>query len=144
MKFEPSLQFNGDCFEALSFYSSVFNGSIEMLLTWGDSPMSAHVPSGYENRIMHASMRVGDNLIMGSDSLSGATTAGSAVSISISIPSVEESERVFVALASGGLVFMPFQPTFWAKGFGQLTDRFGIPWMVNCEDRSKDDGLPHA
>jgi PhnB protein len=46
---------------------------------------------------------------------------------------VEEAERRFQALAEGGTVQMPLQPTFWARTWGMLVDRFGTPWIVNGE-----------
>jgi PhnB protein len=44
-----------------------------------------------------------------------------------------DGERLFQALSDGGTVHVPFEPTFWSPGFGVLTDRFGIPWEINCE-----------
>lgn len=133
MKLEPAFQFNGDCAEAMSFYAALFGGLIETAVTWGQSPVSASVPHGYEDKLMHSSVRFDDHQIMGSDALPGRYVPGSAVTISIAITAVDEGQRIFDALADGGKVLMPFQKMFWAEGFGQVTDRFGIPWMVNCE-----------
>lgn len=133
MKLEPAFQFNGNCAEALSFYADIFGGSIEVTVTWGNSPMGTNVPKGYEDKIMHTSLRFGDNLLMGSDALPGRYASGSAVTVSIAVRSLDEGKRIFESLAVGGVVLMPFQEMFWAKGFGQVTDKCGIPWMVNCE-----------
>ncbi len=133
MKFEPYFEFDGNCAEAMSFYAALFSGSVEVAVTWGKSPMKTDVPHGYEDKLMHASLRFGDQHIMGSDALPGRYARGSAVTISIAVSSVSEGQRIFDALADEGKVLMPFQKMFWAEGFGQLTDRFGIPWMVNCE-----------
>lgn len=134
LKLQPAFQFDGNCAEAMSFYATVFGGSVEVAMTWGNSSMSASIPQGYEDKIMHTSMRFGDALIMGSDALPGRYSSGSAVTISVALYAVDEGKRIFDALASGGVVIMPFQEMFWAKGFGQVTDKFGIPWMVNCEE----------
>ena len=53
--------------------------------------------------------------------------------VCIGVDTAEEAERIFEALSKGGNVGMPIAETFWAKRFGMVTDRFGTPWLVNCE-----------
>jgi len=82
---------------------------------------------------MHARLQVGDALLMASDAPPGRFTPAQGISVSLQLTDPAEAERIFHGLAEGGEVTMPIEPTFWALRFGMVTDRFGIPWMVNCE-----------
>lgn len=128
------LSFNGDCAEAFAHYERVLGGTINRVLTYGASPMADHVPPSEQNRVMHASLTLGGTQLMGADGVSSHPYAGSTgFSVSLSYPTAEQAAQVFEALGAGGAVIMPFGPTFWAKGFGVLTDRFGVSWMVGCD-----------
>jgi PhnB protein len=133
MDFSPYLNFKGQCAEAFEFYARTFGGQITFMQTHGDSPMKDSVPPDWHDKIMHASLKVGDKVLMGSDAPPDRYTAPKGFFISIALPSATDGERIFNALTEGGTVTMPFQKTFWATGFGMGADRFGIPWMVNCE-----------
>lgn len=133
MKLSTHLGFDGNCDEAMKFYESTFGGKIEFRMTWAESPMCDQVEEAFRDRIMHQAVKVGDTVLMGADAPPGRYQKPQGIVVSISVPDVDEAERVFKTLAEGGSVQMPFQETFWAKGFGMLTDRFAIPWMVNCE-----------
>ena len=124
--------FDGNCAEAMRFYESVLGGKLEMMVTHGQSPMADQAPPGMADRIMHAAIHVGDRMLMASDTMVGEPYAGMKnFAVSLMYPGVAEAQRTFDALAEGGNVTMPFQRTFWAEGFGMVTDRFGTPWMVN-------------
>jgi PhnB protein len=127
------LVFNGRCEEAFKFYATSLGGKIEMAMTFGDSPMSDQAPADWRNKIMHARMTVGDTTLMGSDAPPDRYEQPKGFSLSIGIKNAAEAERMFNELAAGGKVEMPLQQTFWAVKFGMLVDRFGIPWMINCE-----------
>jgi PhnB protein len=129
----PYLVFDGRCEEAFRFYEKTLGGKIEMIMPHEGTPAEAHVPKEWLKKIMHVSMSVGSATLMGSDSPPDRYKQPSGFSVSLQIPDAAEGERVFAALSEGGTVSMPFQPTFWAKRFGMCTDRFGIPWMVNCQ-----------
>ena len=133
MQLNPYLMFNGQCETAFRFYEQCLGGKIEAMLTYGGSPMTEHVPPEWRDKIMHASLMVDGKILMGSDSMPEQyeETKGSSVSVSMDDPT--EAERIFQALAEGGTVQMPLQETFWAVRFGMLTDQFGIPWMINCD-----------
>ena len=133
MQITPYLTFNGNCSEAFRFYAECLGGTIEMMMSHGDSPVAAQVPKEWHSAIMHARLKVGDGVLMASDvpPEQGQTPQGFSISIGAATPA--EAERVFEALSAGGTVRMPLQPTFWAERFGMLVDRFGIAWMVNCE-----------
>ncbi|MGH9339795.1 MAG: VOC family protein [Acidobacteriota bacterium] len=98
--------------------------------------MAEQVPSEWRNKILHASLIVGDKVLMGSDSPPEHCEETKGFSVSLGIDDAGDAERIFHALAENGTVRMPIQKTFWAARFGMLVDQFGIPWMVNCEQAS--------
>jgi PhnB protein len=132
-KLSTHLNFNGNCEEALNFYANVLGGLIEFKMTWGESPMSAQMPAEEQDKIMHMSMRMGGDTLMGADAPPNRFQKAQGMTVSISMDEVADAKKAFEALADGGQTTMPFQETFWAKGFGMCTDKFGTPWMVNCE-----------
>ena len=133
MQLNSYLNFNGDCEAAFRFYEQCFGGKIEMMLTHGAAPSAEHVPADWHDKIMHARLVLGDRLLMGSDSPPGHYEEPKGIYVQLAIDDPAEAERVFRALAENGQVTMPFEQTFWAYRFGMLRDRFGIPWMINCE-----------
>lgn len=129
---QPYLFFNGRCEEAIEFYCSAVDARIEMLMRYKESPdplPEDKVPPGYDDKVMHASLRIGDSVVMASDGCAEGT-ALQGFSLALSVADVAEAKRRFDALAAGGHVTMPLAPTFWSPGFGMLTDRFGVAWMV--------------
>ncbi len=133
MKLQAYLNFGGTCREALTFYAKTFGGEITFLQSFGESPMSDHVSSDAQDLVMHATLQVGDQQIMGSDAPGDRYKAPQGFSVSVGLSDPEQAKSIFAALAEGGKVDMEIQPTFWAAQFGMVTDRFGIPWMINCE-----------
>ena len=127
------LVFNGECEAAFKFYERCLGGKIEMSMTHGDSPMSEQVPAEWRSKIMHARMTVGGTVLMGSDAPPDHYREPQGFSLSIGTKDPAEAERMFNELAAGGKVQMPLEKTFWAAKFGMVVDRFGIPWMINCE-----------
>jgi PhnB protein len=132
MRVNPYLNFNGQCEEAFKVYEQCLGGNIQMMMTYGESPMGDHVSSDWRGKIIHATLIVGDTELGGADPPPGyfEKSAGFAVAVQVDEPA--EAERAFSALAENGTVTMPIQETFWAARFGMLVDRFGIPWMINC------------
>jgi PhnB protein len=130
---EPYLFFGGRCEEALEFYRSSLGARIDMMMRFSESPQPpppGSLPTGFENKIMHASVRIGDCRLMASDGDEpGPHFKG--FSLSLTFASEAEVERAFVALAAGGKIGMPLSKTFWSPKFGMLTDRFGVVWMVS-------------
>lgn len=128
------LFFDGNCADAMRFYERVTGGKIMMMMKYSDSPQPAdpqHCPPGSEDRIMHASMDINGRMLMASDTPQGMFKTMQGFALSLTYPTPEEAKTRFDALADGGKVVMPFAPTFWSKGFGMLTDKFGTPWMVS-------------
>ena len=133
MDITPYLNFNGQCAAAFKFYEQVLGGTIEMMQTHGDSPMKDHVPADWHDKVIHARLRVDGQAIMGSDAPPQYYSAPQGMYVSIGVRTTADGSRIFNALADGGKVTMPFEPTFWSPGFGMVVDRFAIPWMVNSE-----------
>lgn len=132
VKLNPYLAFDGTCREAFEFYEKVFDGRIVFIQSIGESPMAAHSPPEAHGRIMHVTLNIGDQVIQGADAPPGQFTKPGGFSVAVHVEDVATGERVFSALSDGAQVKMPFQQTFWAKGFGMLIDKFGTPWMVNA------------
>lgn len=133
MQLNPYLMFNGQCEAAFKFYERCLGGKIEMMLTFGESPTTEPIPPEWRSKVMHARLVVGDKVLMGSDAPPDRYEGPKGFSVSLSVDDPAEAERIFHALEENGTVRMPLQETFWAVRFGMLVDRFGIPWMVNCE-----------
>jgi len=129
----PYLNFNGQCEAAFKLYENVLGGKIEFKITHGESPMADKVSADWQKKIMHATLRVGDNVIMGSDAPPQYYQKPQGFSVSYSAKKPEDAERIFKVLSEKGSVQMPLQKTFWAQKFGMFTDQFGIPWMISCE-----------
>jgi PhnB protein len=130
---QPYLFFGGRCEEALDFYRNTLGAQVDMLMHYKDNPEPTPpgtLPPGFENKVMHASFRIGGSTLMASDGCE-AGSRFDGFSLSLSVPTEAEADRVFAALADGGNVQMPLNKTFWSPRFGMLTDRFGIGWMIS-------------
>jgi PhnB protein len=133
MKVQPYLFFNGRCEEALAFYRNVLRAEVLMLMRFKDNPDQPPpgvVPPGSEDKIMHACLRIGESEVMASDGCSMEAPAFQGVSLSLSVPSEGEANRLFHALGEGGQVQMPIGKTFFSPRFGVVADRFGVSWMI--------------
>ena len=137
MQIIPYLNFGGQCEEAFHFYAKCLGGQIEAIMRFGDSPMASQVPPDWGSKVIHARLNVSGAILLGSDAPPPRYQPPQGMSVSISIKDLAQSEKAFEGLAEGGSVQMPFQKTFWSAGFGMLVDRFGIPWMVNCEQAAE-------
>lgn len=135
MNIIPHLNFNGQCKEAFEFYAKLLDGEIKFSMTWGEMPGGAadQFPPETRSRIMHTTLEVDGDFIMGADSPPDRYTQPKGITVSIGVKDKGKGERIFNSLSEGGSVTMPFAQTFWSAGFGMCIDRFGIPWMVNTE-----------
>ena len=133
MQLSPYLLFNGDCEQALKFYEQTLGAKIEFLTRFAGSPSAEQAPPEWGDKVLHATLKIDGNVVMASDAPPGHYEKPQGMSISISLNDRAKAESIFNALAEGGKTLMPFAKTFWASGFGMCVDRFGIPWMVNCE-----------
>ena len=134
MHLTTHLNFNGDCEEAFQFYVQHLGSKIVTLMRYEGSPMEKHVPAEWAKKVIHASMSLADGMVMGADSPPDRYEAPKGFTVTIGLSDETEAERIFAALSENGKVDMPLQKTFWATRFGMVTDRFGIPWMINCGD----------
>jgi len=133
MQLSPYLLFNGDCEAAFKFYAEILGGKIEAMLSHVGTPAEEHVPAAWREKVLHARMTVADSVLLASDAPPDRYQKPGGFSVSIQLADPEDAERIFNALADGGQIYMPFAETFWAARFGMLADKFGIPWMINCE-----------
>lgn len=133
MQVNPYLFFDGTCEEAFKFYHQTLGGNLGDMLTFAGSPAEGEVPPELSHKIMHTHLDFGDWAIMGSDCMPGQYSTPQGFSVSLQVADTAEAERVFNALAEGGNIQMPLAETFWAKRFGMAVDRFGTPWMINCD-----------
>jgi PhnB protein len=95
--------------------------------------MAGQVPADWSDKIMHGSVTIGDQTLMGGDIAPDQYEEPKGFSLSLQIKSAADAERIFHEMAKDGRVVMPLEKTFWAERFGMLVDRFGIPWLINCE-----------
>jgi PhnB protein len=133
MLVQPYLFFNGRCEEALDFYANALGAEITMVMRYQDAPdppPPGMIAPGSEGKIMHASFRLGETTVMASDGRCGGQLEFRGFSLSLTVTSEGEADRVFAALAEGGHVHMPLGKTFFAPRFGMVADRFGVSWMV--------------
>ncbi|HXA23280.1 MAG TPA: VOC family protein [Acetobacteraceae bacterium] len=136
MQVQTYLFFDGRCEEAIDFYRGALGAEVTMLMRFKDCPEPAQqgegcaITPGTENKIMHASLRIGDATLLVSDGRCTGQTNFQGFALSLDAPSEPEAERLFAAVGSGGQVQMPLAKTFFAKSFGMVTDRFGVTWMV--------------
>jgi len=126
------LHFPGNCREAFAFYAATLGGNVSFSLTYGESPAAAETPADVRDKIMHARVDIGAQMLLGSDVVHGRYEAPSCFNVMAGGYEPADAERIFQALAAQGTISMPLQETFWAQRFGMCTDRFGVPWMVNC------------
>lgn len=129
---QPYLFFGGRCEEAIAFYKASLGATPGMVFRFNESPdpvPEGLLPPGFENKIMHAEIQVGDVKILVSD---GCHDAANFVGfrLALTVPTVKEADRTFEALAEGGTIDMPICETFWSPRYGQVTDKFGVGWMV--------------
>ncbi len=136
MQMSPYLLFNGQCEAAFKAYAECLGGKIEAMIPHAGSPAEQQVPAEWRNKILHARLTVGNEVLMGSDAPPGRYEEPKGFSVSLEVKDPAEADRIFNALAENGSVRMPIQKTFWAERFGMLVDRFGTPWMINCSPAS--------
>lgn len=139
MQVQAYLFFDGRCEEALTFYSEALGAKVEMMMRFRDNPEPpsegdtsggcVQVP-GSEDKIMHASFRIGDSIVMASDGNCGGNPSFQGFSLTLNANDDAHAHQLFEALSRGGQILMPLQKTFFASSFGMLADRFGMNWMV--------------
>lgn len=127
---QPYLFFEGRCEEALTFYGRVLGAEVTMMMRFKDSPESGMCTPADKNKVMHASVRIGDTTVMASDGSCEEAATFQGFSLSLTVPDVAQAEQVFSALGEGGKVQQPLIQTFFSPRFGMVEDRFGVSWMI--------------
>jgi PhnB protein len=131
MQVQPYLSFDGRCEEALNFYRRALGAEVEMLMRFRDSPEpQQHAPEAAD-KVMHASLRIGDAKVMASDGRCTGKPSFQGFALALEPANEAEAQRLFGALADGGQVQMPLAKTFFSPCFGMVADRFGVSWMVH-------------
>jgi PhnB protein len=133
MELAPYLNFNGQCEAAFRFYARCLGGRPGEIFRYGGTPMADEVPVDWHDKVMHTTLTVGHQVLMGADSPPGRYETPQGMSVTLQMADAAEAERVYGELAEGATIVMPLGQTFWAERFGMLVDRFGIPWMINCD-----------
>jgi|SRR5581483_2463735 len=131
----PYILLNGTAGKAIELYQTALGAKTEAMMHWGDGPGACtEVPAEHKNRVMHAMLRVGDDVLMLSDCPPDQPlTAGDTVQIALDFTDADEMSKAFDTLGAGGKVTCPIADQFWGAKFGTLTDAYGVRWMFNCE-----------
>jgi len=133
MQVQPYLFFDGRCEEAIEFYRRALRAEVTMLMRFKDSPEPqppGMIPPGSENKVMHASMRIGETTVNASDGECNGKPSFEGFALSLDAANEAEADKLFAALSEGGQVKLPLTKTFFSPRFGMVADRFGITWMV--------------
>jgi PhnB protein len=133
MKLQSYLFFDGRCEEAIEFYKQALGAKVEMLMHFKDSPEPPQpgcMAPGSENKVMHACLQIGDTAVMASDGRCEGKPSFQGFSLSLTVKTEAEADRLFAALSAGGQVQMPLAKTFYSPRFGMVADRFGVSWMI--------------
>ena len=135
MQVQPYLFFNGHCEEAAQYYGEKLGAQIDTLMRFTEMPEAEkeYIPQGFENKVLHMSLRIGENTILASDGMGEKETRFEGFSLTLIVPTSADAERLFNALAADGKVEMPLSPTFFSANFGAVADKFGVSWMIYAE-----------
>ncbi len=133
MQVQSYLFFDGRCEEAIEFYKKMLGAEVGMLMRWKDSPDKSMCTSANENKVMHASLKIGDTRVMASDGRNTGNPKFEGFALSVNAKDEADADRKFNALSDGGKVTMPLGKTFFSPCFGMTTDKFGVNWMVIVE-----------
>jgi PhnB protein len=130
MQVQPYLFLDGRCEEAIEFYRKALGAEVLAMMRFKDNPQPAMNPPGSGEKVMHASMRIGDATVMASDGRCQGQPNFQGFALSLTVPNETEAEQLFGAVGEGGQVQMPLMKTFFSPRFGMVADRFGVSWMV--------------
>ncbi len=138
VRLNPYLVMNGNGKEAVAFYAKALQATVITVSTFGEMPADPNhpMPDEVKDRVMHALLKVGETDLMFSDTFPGMPyQTGNNVNVTFVTDSADRAKEVFDALAEGGQVTMPLQQTFWSPAYGQVVDKFGVPWQISTENK---------
>lgn len=131
----PYLHFDGNAYEVIDFYKTVFDGKITNIQRYKDIPGGEKMSADDQEKLVHISLEMGNGVVlMATDilnSMQHTLNAGNNFHICIQAESEAEVETIFAKLSVGGAVEMPLNATLWGAYFGMLKDKYGIQWMIN-------------
>jgi len=132
MLVQPYLSFDGRCEEAIEFYKKAVGAEVVMLMRFKDNPepQPGMAPPGTENKILHSNLRIGDSTVLASDGHCTGQLNFQGITLSLTVDSVAQADKLFAALSEGGQVRLPLTKTFFSPRFGMLADKFGVAWMI--------------
>lgn len=130
-KLNPYLTFNGNCKEAMHFYKEILGGELTVQLA-GDSPVKDQMPAKYHNQVLHSALKNDDLEIMATDMIPGGFNEGNTVHLCLICKTENEARTLFEKLSAGGKVNQPLTEMFFGL-LGNLTDKYGKYWMVECD-----------
>jgi PhnB protein len=139
------LNFPRNTEEAFNFYKSVFGGEFYggKIMRFGDMPPQDGAPpmaEGDKNLVIHVALPItGGHMLMGTDApetMGFKVNFGNNVHINLQTDTRAETQKLFKALSAGGVVSMELQDMFWGDYFGSCTDKFGVQWMFNCQEKA--------
>jgi PhnB protein len=129
---QPYLIFGGRCEEAINFYRNAVGAEVEMLMHFKDNPEppQPNCPMPPSDKVMHASIRIGNNSVLVTDGRCQEAHKFEGFSLSLTTSNEAEAKKFFTALSDGGKVELPLMKTFFSPSFGMLADKFGVSWMI--------------
>jgi PhnB protein len=130
MRMSVHLHFQGNCAEAFDFCTKVFKATNPFRITYGEAPANSPVPPDWKDKVMHASVPIGEGLLLGCDVPPGESKPLGGFQVCVETKDEAEVRRMYDALKESGSIQMPLAPTFWSPLFGMCTDKFGVGWMV--------------
>jgi len=133
MQVQSYLFFDGRCDEAIEFYKKTLGAKVDMLMRWKDSPEKSMCSPDNENKVMHASLKIGETRVMASDGRNTGNPEFKGFALSVNAKDEADADRLFNSLSTDGKVMMPLGKTFFSPRFGMTTDKFGVNWMVIVE-----------
>lgn len=133
MQVQPYLFFDGRCEEAIDFYKKTVGANVEMMMRWKDSPEKGMCTPQNENKVMHATLKIGDTSVLASDGRCEGKPEFKGFALTIAAKTETEADKIFNALAQGGQVQQPMVKTFFSPKFGMCADKFGVGWMILVE-----------
>jgi len=135
MQVQPYLFFDGRCDDAIAFYKKTLGAEVDMLMRWKDSPDKGMCSPGNENKVMHASLTIGETRVMASDGRNTGNPKFDGFALSVNAKDDADADKLFDGLSAGGNVIMPLGKTFFSPRFGMTQDKFGVNWMVIVEPK---------
>jgi PhnB protein len=135
MQCNPYLVFNGNCEQAFKFYEKLLGGKIIAMMKFAETPAAGQHGPDFRDKIVHARLSFGSNVLMASDAPQQHFEPMKGMSVTLNVDTPDEAERIYKPLSEGAEIKMALQETFWALRYAMLTDRFGTPWMINCEKK---------